>query len=98
MEEQVKIKVEAIEGELGRYRVQSKTDPENPHLVDLLEYQGNGECSCPDFYFDKRGNLKAGQTPQTKHTMCRHIMIARTKWANDSLKYCSAEKNTRPKR
>jgi len=36
------VKVTAIPGEVFRYHVQSKSNPNQTHMVDLIE----GQCSC----------------------------------------------------
>lgn len=43
------VKVQEIEGEPMRYRVESWQDPRLFHVVDLAELGGNGECDCRDF-------------------------------------------------
>lgn len=53
------IRVESIEGELGRFHVQSHQSRKEPHLVDLLAFEGNGACSCHDWKITCWNNIKA---------------------------------------
>lgn len=59
-----------------RWRVESESRPSAPHLVDLLGYDGNGECSCPHFVFTLARELKMGRVPSPA-TRCKHIRAAR---------------------
>ena len=80
------VKVVAISGEVGRYRVESWGN-EEPNTVDILENNGNGECDCPQFQFRCHKAYVASRavkgskfipTPYgTKgSTQCRHIAAA----------------------
>lgn len=40
---------EPVEGEEGRFLVQSESAEGEVHMVDLKENHGNGQCSCTDF-------------------------------------------------
>lgn len=41
------MKVWTIPGEHAlRYHVESRSDPQNPHLVDLAAHDGYGMCDC----------------------------------------------------
>ncbi len=81
------VRVQAIDGEQFRYRVESWEDPANPHTVDLLEIDGNGQCCCWDFRKKCSDNitLHPGKTvayqlpngkPNPNRTQCRHICAA----------------------
>ena len=41
-----------------RALVQSASEPDSPHLTDLEEYDGNGQCSCEDFQKRKQPFLE----------------------------------------
>lgn len=72
------LKVRALEGEHGlRYYVQSRSDPEHPHLVDLASNDGWGQCSCMHWNCviwprvrDRRG------FKHTSETTCAHVRAA----------------------
>lgn len=80
------IHVKAIPGESFRFHVESWEDPAHPHLVDLLEKDGNGECDCWDFRKACTDNLKkhggkviaygSRQRPNPDRTQCKHIEAA----------------------
>ena len=68
--------VEPIIGETMRFWVQSSG--EFPHLVDMNEYKGNGECSCNDFKCKKKPMyVKNGKQivnyGLADTTRCKHI-------------------------
>lgn len=52
------IRVEPIEGEPGRFHVQSHSERTEPHLCDVLAINQNGECSCTDFKIKCRNNIR----------------------------------------
>lgn len=92
------IKVEPIHGEPLRYRVESWGQPQFPHVVDLMEYDGNGCCDCKDFTTRCFPNWKLHakpieyghpSEPNPNRTRCRHIDVAVRKFANDTLKEIS---------
>lgn len=80
------VRVQAIPGEPFRYRVESWVDPKHPHMVDLLEQDGNGECDCWDYRKKCSANItKHGgkivaygtpDRPNPDRTQCRHICAA----------------------
>ena len=59
----------------GRYLVTSERDITTSYVVDLLAYEGEGECSCDDWTHRIGGHLKAGTTPPRR--FCKHIESAR---------------------
>lgn len=71
------VRVEPIEGEPLRYRVESWSRPNQPHLVDLSLAHGNGACSCTDYVTRRAPAIKAGKPLFTKATSCRHVRMAR---------------------
>lgn len=79
------VRVTPIQGEALRYHVQSWSDPQHPHLVDLSEHGGNGECSCKDFATRRWPAIRDGATLFTDETSCRHIKAARWYWMKHSL-------------
>jgi len=68
--------VEPIIGEAMRFWVESSDD--YPHLVDMNEYKGNGECSCNDFKYKKLKRYKENGKQIVRYghantTRCKHI-------------------------
>ena len=53
--------VEPVPGELTRFYVQSESDPNTRHMVDLAFNGGSGFCSCQAFSFTCERNIKAGK-------------------------------------
>ena len=95
------VKVQEIEGEPMRYRVESWEDPRLYHVVDLSEKGGNGECDCRDYATTCTRNWKdnggrwvhygvPGQ-PDPERTQCRHIYCARVKFTDTSLRGIAAQ-------
>lgn len=68
--------VAMIEGEPLRFNVRSASRPDIVHLVDLIEYNGNGACSCEEFEFRLAPRLKEGSQPNAVWE-CRHIRRAK---------------------
>jgi hypothetical protein len=66
-----------IEGEPGRFHVPSSRPKQPPYVVDLAENQGNGSCSCPDYYSRRLPAIKEGQPLFTRATSCWHLIRAR---------------------
>ena len=71
------MKVRPIVGECGRYLVQSRTNPEQEHLVDLLE----GFCGCADYTCRRR----VYEENTGKPFRCSHIREAREFFLNEIL-------------
>lgn len=95
------VKVQEIEGEPMRYRVESWEDPRLFHVVDLSEFGGNGECDCRDFRILCTDNFRTnggkwvhygfpGQ-PDPSRTQCRHIYCARLRYTDTSLRGIAAQ-------
>ena len=59
-----------------RWLVECETDRAKPHMVDLGNYDGNGECSCLHFTCRLAPELKQGRHPSNS-TRCKHIKAAR---------------------
>lgn len=57
-----------------RFSVPSETDGEDPYLVDLAEFDGNGQCSCPHFQMRLEPVLSRGIN--TDFMRCKHIDAA----------------------
>lgn len=94
------IRVTEIRGEIARYRVASAENPSFPHLVDLLENNGNGECDCRDFITRCNPNWKRLKHtveygwpghPNPDRTICKHIHVARKKFTQEILKELSRQ-------
>ncbi len=95
------VRVQAIPGESMRYWVESWQSADTQHTVDLLEHDGNGQCSCRDFLRCLR-NMKDGHKkipygypglPHPNRTQCRHIYCARMKFTADVLTEMSRRAN-----
>lgn len=80
------LRVVKVGGEMGRYRVESRSG-EDPHLVDILEHDCNGECSCEYFTFKCRPNYTRLKTVKGRKfkpipygrqdsTQCVHLVVA----------------------
>lgn len=67
-------RVEEVEGEPGRYLVESSREDIGAHLVDMTENDGRGWCGCEDFEFRRQPKLVRGDR---KTDGCRHIAAAR---------------------
>jgi len=85
------VKVQAIPGETMRFHVESWSSPQKPHLVDLLEYDGAGACSCTDWSTRRGPAIKAGCLPGLPETMCRHVAVARRVFLNQLLRQMATE-------
>lgn len=79
------VRVDPIPGEVLRYHVQSWSNPNAPHMVDLSLYGGNGECSCRDFTTRRRPAILAGAVLFTRKTSCRHVIAARKYFTQETL-------------
>jgi hypothetical protein len=69
--------VEPIEGEMFRFHALSISKPNFPHLVDLENYQWNGECDCEAFGFRHAPKLSRGAGP-SDGKRCSHIKACRS--------------------
>jgi hypothetical protein len=82
----MKAEVQEFQGERCRYLVRSRTNPRTNYLVDLLENDGIGGCTCvawqarfwPDI---RRRGLKA----HDEMRRCYHLNAARERFLNDVL-------------
>ena len=71
------MKVRHIVGECGRFWVTSEANPDQEHLVDLLDH----ECGCPSFTCRNRKYRE-----QYGHNFtCKHIRVARELFLNEIL-------------
>lgn len=73
-------RVTPIEGEPLRFRVTSRSRGRIEHLVDLLENEGFGMCSCENFHFRIQPILNArkrGETDDREPSRCYHILRVR---------------------
>lgn len=52
------LRVQELAGELWRYRVESHTEGDIAHSVDLSEMGGAGTCTCPFWKFNVSRNLE----------------------------------------
>jgi hypothetical protein len=88
------IHVEEVPGELLRYRVESWSNPDEPHLVDLAEHECSGACSCESFSFTKSKAIKEGKPLHTRLTQCRHVRAARRFFAVKLLREIALKRGT----
>ena len=77
------MKVRPIAGECGRYLVQSSSNPEQEHLVDLLEHF----CGCGDYTCRRR----VYEENTGKKYLCKHIREAREFFLNEILEQLRQE-------
>lgn len=75
--------VKAIEGELLRFYVKSRTAAGVSYLVDLQSLKCNGECGCDQFNFRCRPELNRRKVPSDR-SRCWHIHAAR-QWLLDKM-------------
>jgi hypothetical protein len=66
-----------------RFRVESWSHPQRPHTVDLLAFNGLGECSCADWSIRRAKAAKLGLKGQ--ESQCRHITATRNYFLNKLL-------------
>ena len=64
------VKVKPIPGESFSFYIESWGSRQEPHKVDLMAFNWNGECSCQDFSGTCWRNMKAqlGYGPETRVT------------------------------
>ena len=63
------MKIEPVVGEVCRFFVQSGSNPDGRHLVDLLE----GQCGCADYVCRRRAYEAKTGSPYK----CRHLRATR---------------------
>lgn len=80
--------VSPIDGEPLRYRVLSRKDRTRSYLVDLEEFDGNGQCDCEHFTYRMKPLLDRGalSSPETR---CYHIQLARRFFTDQQIKLVS---------
>ena len=73
-----KLKIKLIGGEHGlRYHVESRSDPDHPHLVDLSSFKGYGQCSCKNWCCNVWPIVRDQTQPKrTPKSTCAHIRVA----------------------
>ena len=82
--------------ERGRMWVRSRTDPWKEYLVDLVEYDGNGACTCDDFAFRKAPMLERG-FGKLGRIECWHIKQAKRFFAEIAImSVIESEKQNKP--
>ena len=99
------VKVEAVPGEKLVYRVESWSQGQEPHRVDLLGLDGNGECSCKWFATTCAPNYRANggkiveygdpDSPNPQASRCRHVAAALRYFTNHLLKHMATEEKAR---
>lgn len=58
------------------WHVQSQSEPETQHLVDLFSNNGYGQCSCAQHTYRIQPELDAGKHPSILQR-CKHLTAAR---------------------
>ncbi len=66
------MKIETIQGEVFQFLVESEHG-RGTYRVDLLAYQGNGECHCTDFNTRRRAAITSGKPLFSPATLCKHL-------------------------
>jgi hypothetical protein len=84
------MKIKALEGEPGRYHVQSREDGDT-YMVDLFANEGLGRCSCRDFECRRRPKQKEHNSiilglDDPERTVCVHLIAARNELFNEDFK------------
>lgn len=69
-------KVTPVQGELLTYRVESWTEKDEDHKVELLAHKGAGECDCDHWYFRIR-KLIEKRDPRSLDLECSHLRAAK---------------------
>lgn len=83
------LKVMPLVGEPLRYIVQSHANPLQPYMVDLSQHDGNGACCCADWYSRRLPAINDGKPLFTRHTSCKHIIMARRHFTQTTLREMS---------
>ena len=65
---------------VGRYLVASQSQ-EGKYMVDLLAYNGHGQCACSHWGFRIGPAREAGLEPPVRY--CKHIAAAREHFTDD---------------
>jgi len=79
--------VQPIAGETFRFYVDSRSNPNAPHLVDLESYRWGGQCDCENFKFRKEPDLSKlppSAVPDDSYR-CSHIKAARSYFLDEIL-------------
>lgn len=83
------LRVEPIEGELGlRFWVESESDPETSHLVDISLNGGIGSCSCASYRCRNANAVELALLEKKplsscigrKEYTCKHIRAVHNYW------------------
>lgn len=85
--------VEPVRGQALVYRVESRTDPDNPHTCDLSQLHGHGICTCRRWQTACVRALNQGLPYFAHETSCAHLHSAREYWMQHSLKSAAEEVN-----
>lgn len=73
-----------------RYIFQSLSQKGCAHVVDLLENDLNGECSCQHYQYRITPMIKQGIiNPESEKARCKHIRIARQLFYEIAIKVVS---------
>lgn len=62
------------QGDIRSFLIQSESDPATYYAVDLMAYDGEGQCTCDDYMTRVEPSRKAGVKPV--HRNCKHIRAA----------------------
>lgn len=67
----------------ARWHVTSDSRPDETHVVDVLAFNGFGECSCEHFQYRMLPELqKAAAGEHVTLSRCKHIEAAREAFAD----------------
>ncbi len=70
----------------ARWHVASESDPAQTHLVDVLAFNGFGECSCPHFEYRLLPALKSSADARDLDR-CKHLDAARDAFTDYMISY-----------
>ncbi len=73
---------------MGRYLVASQSQ-EGKYMVDLLAYNGHGQCACSHWGFRIGPAREAGLEPPVR--FCKHIAAAREHFTDDVIQRMIAQ-------
>ena len=100
------MKITPIPGERLRYRIESASEHNAEHVVDMSAHEGNGECSCRFFEVTCASNWRELRriVPYYRDergkvgkdvTCCKHILAVRNKILDEILPKMAQEVTVR---
>ena len=73
---------------VGRYLVASQSQA-GKYMVDLLAYNGHGQCACPQWAYRIGPAREKGEVPSVR--WCKHIAAARDVMLDDVIQRMLAQ-------